>query len=96
MVLIELGILGPLEARRDGDVVEVRAAKERALLALLVLRPNEVVSRDRLIVSLVIASAPMRAARSRQAARNGAAGTAAARSERCADDRGLRAALHRR
>ena len=52
MELIELGILGPLEARLDGDVVQVRAAKERALLALLVLRANEVVSRDRLIEAL--------------------------------------------
>ena len=41
-----------MEVRRDGNVAGVRAAKERALLALLVLRPNEVVSRDRLIEAL--------------------------------------------
>ncbi|MGZ8695937.1 MAG: BTAD domain-containing putative transcriptional regulator [Gaiellaceae bacterium] len=50
--MIELGILGPLEARRDGAPVHVGAAKQRALLALLLLRPNEVVSRDRLIDEL--------------------------------------------
>jgi predicted ATPase/DNA-binding SARP family transcriptional activator len=50
--LIELGILGPLEVRRDGAPVRVGAAKERALLAVLLLRPNEAVSRDRLIEEL--------------------------------------------
>jgi predicted ATPase/DNA-binding SARP family transcriptional activator len=50
--LIELGILGPLEVRRDGAAVEVRAAKERALLALLVLHVNEVVPAERLIEAL--------------------------------------------
>jgi predicted ATPase/DNA-binding SARP family transcriptional activator len=50
--LIELGILGPLEARRDGALVHVGAVKERALLAILLLRPNQVVSRDRLVEQL--------------------------------------------
>jgi len=50
--LIELGILGPLEVRRDGEHVEPKAAKERALLTLLLLRPGEVASRDRLIDDL--------------------------------------------
>jgi predicted ATPase/DNA-binding SARP family transcriptional activator len=50
--LIELGILGPLEVRRDGERVEPKAAKERALLTLLLLRPGEVVSRDRLVEEL--------------------------------------------
>lgn len=50
--MIELGILGPLEVRRDGAAVEVRAAKERALLALLVLHVNEVVPAERLIEAL--------------------------------------------
>jgi predicted ATPase/DNA-binding SARP family transcriptional activator len=50
--LIEFGILGPLEVRRDGAPVAVGAAKQRALLAILLLRPNEVVSRDRLIDEL--------------------------------------------
>jgi predicted ATPase/DNA-binding SARP family transcriptional activator len=52
MGLIELGILGPLEVRRDGEHVEPKAAKERALLTLLLLRPGEVASRDRLIDDL--------------------------------------------
>ena len=46
------GILGPLEAARDGRPIPLGAAKERALLALLVLRPREVVSIDSLIDSL--------------------------------------------
>jgi len=50
--LIEFGILGPLEARRDGAPVPLGAAKQRALLAILLLRLNEVVSRDRLIDEL--------------------------------------------
>src|SRR6266508_6085138 len=50
--LIAFGILGPLEARRDGAPVELGTAKERALLAVLLLRANEVVSRDRLIDEL--------------------------------------------
>src|SRR5215213_11198464 len=50
--LIEVGILGPLEVRRDGAPVQVGAAKERTLLAILVLRPNEAVLRDRLIEEL--------------------------------------------
>jgi predicted ATPase/DNA-binding SARP family transcriptional activator len=50
--LVELDILGPLEVRRDGATVRVGAAKERTLLAILLLRPNEVVSRDRLVEEL--------------------------------------------
>jgi DNA-binding SARP family transcriptional activator len=46
---MEFRILGPLEVV-DGDrAVEVRGAKHRALLAILLLRANEVVSTDRLI-----------------------------------------------
>lgn len=50
--LIELGILGPLEARRDGVSIRVGAAKERTLLAALLIRPNTVVLRDQLIEDL--------------------------------------------
>lgn len=50
--MIELGILGPLEARRDGVPLDLGPAKQRALLALLLLRPGEVVSRDRLVEQL--------------------------------------------
>jgi predicted ATPase/DNA-binding SARP family transcriptional activator len=50
--LIELGILGPLEARRDGVSLDLGPAQQRALLACLLLRPGEVVSRDLLVEHL--------------------------------------------
>jgi predicted ATPase/DNA-binding SARP family transcriptional activator len=50
--LIELGILGPLEARRDGASIRLGAAKERALLTALLMRANAIVSRDQLIEDL--------------------------------------------
>jgi DNA-binding SARP family transcriptional activator/streptogramin lyase len=49
---IEFRILGPLEASRLGQPLEVGAGKQRALLALLLLRAGEVVSTDRLIDAL--------------------------------------------
>ena len=45
-------ILGPLEARVDGRELPLGGAKQRALLALLLLQRNEVVSTDRLIDGL--------------------------------------------
>jgi DNA-binding SARP family transcriptional activator len=49
---MEFGILGPLEIR-DGDrEVRVAGGKQRALLAILLLHANEVVSSDRLIDDL--------------------------------------------
>ena len=45
-------LLGPLEVRNHGSVVPIGGAKQRALLALLVLHANEVISRDRLIDEL--------------------------------------------
>ena len=45
-------MLGPLEVRRDGQSVELRGAKRRALLALLILHANEVVRTDRLVDEL--------------------------------------------
>ena len=45
-------ILGPLEARRDGRELPLGGTKQRALLALLLLQRNEVVSTDRLIDGL--------------------------------------------
>jgi DNA-binding SARP family transcriptional activator len=50
--MFEFRVLGPLEALRDGEVLDVRGAKRRALLALLVLHANEVVRRERLIDEL--------------------------------------------
>src|SRR5262245_20270871 len=49
---MEFGILGPLAVWRDGDEVAIRAAKQRALLAVLLLHRNELVSTERLIDDL--------------------------------------------
>jgi DNA-binding SARP family transcriptional activator len=49
---LELRILGPFEARRDGRALELPAGKARALLALLLLHRNEVVSVDTLVDGL--------------------------------------------
>jgi DNA-binding SARP family transcriptional activator len=49
---MEFRLLGPLEVRKDERVIPVGGAKQRALLAMLLLRANEVVSRDRLIDAL--------------------------------------------
>ncbi len=46
---MEFRLLGPIEAVRDGRSVPIGGAKQRSLLALLLLHANEVVSRDRLI-----------------------------------------------
>lgn len=45
-------ILGPLEAREGDEQLPLGGAKQRGLLALLLIRANEVVSRDRLIDEL--------------------------------------------
>jgi DNA-binding SARP family transcriptional activator len=49
---VDFRILGPLEVADSGRLLVVGPLKERALLALLLLRANEVVSRDRLIDEL--------------------------------------------
>jgi ABC-type transport system substrate-binding protein/DNA-binding SARP family transcriptional activator len=49
---VEFGILGPVEVRRDGRAITIGGAKQRALLAVLLLHANEVVSRDLLIEAL--------------------------------------------
>ena len=46
---MEFRLLGPLEVLEGGRVIHVGGAKQRALLAILLLHANEVVSRDRLI-----------------------------------------------
>lgn len=46
------GILGPLEYRRDGQVVNLPSARQRSLLAVLVVHAGEPLSRDRLIEEL--------------------------------------------
>ena len=55
---MEFRILGPLEVCEHGRLLEVGAGKQRALLALLLLRAGEVVSTDRLIDALWEERAP--------------------------------------
>jgi DNA-binding SARP family transcriptional activator/streptogramin lyase len=49
---VEFRILGPLELVEEGRQVELAGGRQRALLALLLLHANEVVSSDRLIDGL--------------------------------------------
>ena len=49
---LEFLILGPFEISSEGQPLRLRSAKQRALLAILLLRANQVVSNDRLIEDL--------------------------------------------
>jgi DNA-binding SARP family transcriptional activator len=49
---VEFRILGPLEVTEDGQAVALGGAKQRGLLAFLLLHANHVVPRDRLIDEL--------------------------------------------
>src|SRR5436309_10440671 len=49
---MEFRVLGPLEVRDSGRSLPLAGAKQRALLALLLVNANHVVSRDRLIDEL--------------------------------------------
>jgi DNA-binding SARP family transcriptional activator len=49
---VEFGLLGPLEISLDGSPVVVSGEKRRALLLLLLIHANEVISVDRLIDQL--------------------------------------------
>jgi DNA-binding SARP family transcriptional activator/tetratricopeptide (TPR) repeat protein len=49
---MEFRILGPLEVSSDGQALDLGGAKQRALLAVLLLDANNVVSTDRLIDAL--------------------------------------------
>ena len=49
---MEFRILGPLEVVDEGTPIPLGGARQRALLALLLTRPNQVVSKDRLIDDL--------------------------------------------
>jgi DNA-binding SARP family transcriptional activator len=63
---VEFAILGPLEVRNQHRRIEVSSAKERLLLAALVVRANEVVSAERLIEVLWGADPPVTAANTLQ------------------------------
>ena len=62
--VLEFRILGPFEARQDGEVVRIGGPKQRALLAILVLSANQPVSVDRLIEELWSGRPPGSAAHS--------------------------------
>jgi DNA-binding SARP family transcriptional activator len=55
---LEFRVLGPLEVIDEGEPVPLGGAKQRALLAVLLLHANTVVSRDRLIDELWGTSPP--------------------------------------
>jgi predicted ATPase/DNA-binding SARP family transcriptional activator len=46
------GVLGPLEVRRDGAAIRLGGTRQRALLALLVMRANELVRVEELVDQL--------------------------------------------
>lgn len=48
----EFAVLGPVEVRRDGELLPVPGTKQKALLAMLVLDANHVVARAQLIEGL--------------------------------------------
>jgi DNA-binding SARP family transcriptional activator len=50
--VIRFRVLGPLEVERDGEPVPVAGARQRALLAALLVRANHVVPTDRLVHEL--------------------------------------------
>jgi DNA-binding SARP family transcriptional activator len=63
---VEVRVLGPLEVRDRNEPLALGGLKQRALLAILALNANEVVSTDRLIDELWGAEAPPTAAKSLQ------------------------------
>src|SRR4051812_39591561 len=79
---MDFRILGPVEVRANGEPVALGGPKQRALLSILLLSANRVVSRDRLIEALWAHEPPAAArhslevsvSRLRQALRAGHAG----------------------
>jgi DNA-binding SARP family transcriptional activator len=63
---MEFRLLGPLEVAGTDGALELGGAKQRALLAMLLLHAGEVVSTDRLIDTLWGATPPLRAGKSIQ------------------------------
>ena len=59
--MVEFGILGPLEARRDGAEVPLGGRTQRAVLALLLLEAGRVVSIDRIAEELYAGDTPVSA-----------------------------------
>ena len=50
--MLDFRILGPLEVSDAGEPIQLHGQKQRALLALLLLEPNRVVSTDRIVDAL--------------------------------------------
>jgi predicted ATPase/DNA-binding SARP family transcriptional activator len=63
---MEFGLLGPVAVWQHGHEVQLRAPKQRAVLALLLLRANELVPTARLIDELWAENPPARAAKTVQ------------------------------
>jgi DNA-binding SARP family transcriptional activator len=63
---VEFRVLGPLEVIEDGHRLGLGGARQRALLALLLTRANEVLSTDRLIEGLWVEAPPRTAANTLQ------------------------------
>ena len=59
--MIEFGILGPLEARRDGAEITLGGHHQRAVLALLLLDAGRIVSIDRIAEELYTGDTPVSA-----------------------------------
>jgi DNA-binding SARP family transcriptional activator len=55
---MEFRILGPLEVVAEGRVLDLGRGRQRALLAILLLRPNQIVPADRLIDDLWAGAPP--------------------------------------
>jgi DNA-binding SARP family transcriptional activator len=64
--VLEFRILGPLEVADDGELMQLSGQKQRALLALLLLDVNRVVSTDRIVDALWGEEPPRTAATSLQ------------------------------
>ena len=76
------GVLGPLQVSDDGRPIDIAGSKQRALLAMLLLHANRVVSTDRLIDALWGETPPRpRPRRSRSTCRSCASCSAAERVE---------------
>ena len=71
---MDFRILGPVEARVEGRALDIAGSRQRALLALLLMRRGEPVSQDRLIEELW---GERRAAGRREGAPGGRLATAA-------------------
>ena len=70
-VQLEFSVLGPLEVRRNGEPLALGGARQRAVLTVLLLHRNEVVSRSRLVDAVWGESPPPTAVNSLQVAVHG-------------------------